>query len=77
MLVVVMTEDCLAALSKYRVDDIVGVLEGRRRMQSVSHEGDVVNAACKYKRKTVSGTSHRQLWKNLTASHTGHSETVA
>jgi hypothetical protein len=44
-----MTEDCLAALSKRRADDNVGVPEGRARRELVSHDGDVVNAACEYK----------------------------
>ena len=49
MLVAVMTEYRLAALSKYRADDNVDVPEGRTRREVVSHDGDVVNAACKNK----------------------------
>jgi hypothetical protein len=42
-----MTEDCLAAPSKYKADDNVGVPEGRTRRELVSHDGDVVNVACR------------------------------
>lgn len=42
-------EDCLAALSKYREDDNVGVPEGRTRRELVSHDDDTVNVACRHK----------------------------
>jgi len=48
VLVVVMTEDCLAAPSKYRADDNVGVSKGRTRRE-LAHDGNVVNTACRHK----------------------------